>query len=786
MAFGLGFGIGLRGLNAARLAMQIAGQNVANANTPGYTRQRAIFGSTLPVTIGRGLYVGTGVQVETIDRVLDSRLDARIRTQNGLFGAAFTDFRRLSEIEGIFGEPGTGGMTSLFNEYFSSVDKLRSDAGSRALRGGMLQASKSLTSGFNLLAERFQALGGDTIDEVRGLLKDVNRYAEEIASLNNKIVTLESNGNPANDLRDRREAVIKDLSRLMDTQAVERKNGSLDILAGGYLLVSGGNASTLKAGKDAANRTRIFIGETSATIRPSQGRIAALIRSESQVLPGITSSLDKLAFNLALEVNRIHTTGMPKSGPFTSLVSENPIKDGDGDGDFADELLGFGGFPFEVSKGELWIAVSDLKTGNIERTRITVSPNETTLGDFAAQISKIANLNASVDPTGRLRIQADEGFGFDFSNRLDSAPNSKGTFGSASATLGGSKSGPFEFSTTPATFTVTVDGGSPATITLNSTDFKVPSSVEADELVDVLNKKFQSASLSLEAVAIGDNISFKTNSAGSTSSLLVTDGTNGPIARLGIPTGLTATGRSGTVAVSISGTFSGDSNGNFRFVPESDGTIGITKDLKIAVYNDQGTKIASLSVGKGYSYGDELEVADGVKVSFGPGDVSATNGDQFGLETLVDGDTSDVLVALGLNIYFTGSKASDIGVSERLETDPDLIAAGLTQAAGDSQNLAKISALRGAAFTSLDGNDLEGFYADLVSDVGFETKKASDLLESQDSLLKFLENQRESVSGVNLDEEMVDLVRFQQSFEANSRFINIVSEMTQTLINLGR
>ncbi len=786
MGLGFGFGIGLRGLNAARLAMQIAGQNVANANTPGYSRQRVVFGTTLPVTLGRGLHVGTGVTIETINRILDERLDARIRTQNGLFGSAFTDFRRLSEIEGVLGEPGEGGLSNLLGGFFSAVDKLRSDAGSRALRGGMLQAAKSLTGGFNLLAERFKNLTDDTFKEVEGLLKDVNRYASEIAELNNKIVTLEANGQPANELRDRREAAVKSLSELMDTQAVERRNGSLDILAGGYLLVSGGRASTLRAGKDAANRTQILIGDTSASIRPSEGRIAALLKSEQTTLPGLLSDLDRLAKTMALEVNRIHTTGMPKSGPFKSLVAENAIKDGDGDGRYDDELLAFGQFPFSVAKGELWIAVTNLDTGNLERTKISINPNETTLGDFAAAISAIPNLNASVDPTGKLRIQADEGYGFDFSARLDSSPNTKGTFGGASATLGGSKNGPFDFSSTPATFTVTVDGGTPTAITLQSTDFKVPSSVEADELAAVLNKKFQSASLSLEAIVVGGHVSLKTTSTGSTSSLEVTDGTNSPAATIGLPTGVTATGGSKTVAVSISGTYTGDKNGYYRFVPETDGVIGITPDLTVAVYDADGTKIASLSVGKGYSYGDELEVGNGVKVSFGPGSISKTKGDQFAVDTIVDADTSDVLVALGLNIFFTGSTAADIGLSERVADDPDLIAAGLTQAAGDSQNLAKIAALRKASFTELNNNDIEGFYSGLVSDIGFETKKADELLKSQDALLKFLENQRDSVSGVNIDEEMVDLVRYQQAFQANSRFIDVMKQMTDTLIDLGR
>ncbi len=786
MGFGMGLGTGLRGLNAARFAMQVIGQNVSNANTPGYTRQRVLLGTTFPITLQTGMHLGTGVQIDSIQRVLDGRLEARVRTQNGIFGRADTEFRRLSEIEGVFGEPGNGGLSGLLNGFFTQVDKLRSDAGSRSLRGGVLQASKNLTGGFNLLADRFNTLKNDTINEVQGYLKEVNAFSKEIANLNTQITTLESNGNSANELRDRRENAIQGLSALMETQAVERKNGSLDILAGGYLLVSGGSASTLRAAKDSNDQTQIFIGNTTSKITPQEGRIAALLESERNSLPEITSRLDSLAHKIALETNRIHSTGMPKSGPFTSLLAENPIKDGDGDKQFSDELLAFGEFPFDVTKGDLYISVSDLDSGDLERTKISIDPNSMTLGDLASEISKVAHLNASVDPTGRLRILSDSGFGFDFSKRLDSNPNSAKTFGSQHATIGSTSSGPFDMSSLPSDFQISVDGGTNTTISLTASDFKTPSSVTPKELATVLNSKLSAASLSATVLVVGNNISLKATSTGTTSSLQLTDGTNNPLATLGLLTGTTVNGKSDTVAVSISGTFTGNDNGFYRFVPEGDGDIGVTDGLKIAVYDKEGTKIASLDVGSNYSFGDKLEVGNGVEIAFGPGTISKTNGDQLALDTLKDPDTSDALVGLGLNIFFTGSTASDIGVSKRLEGDPDLIAAGFTQAAGDSQNLALLANLRTENYEDLGGGSIENFYADIASDVGFETKKARELLKSQDTLLGFLKNQRDSISGVNIDEEMVDLVRFQQAFQASSRFINIVSQMTESLIQLGR
>ncbi|MFQ5506876.1 MAG: flagellar hook-associated protein FlgK, partial [Planctomycetota bacterium] len=499
MSFGVGLNSAILGLNAARFGLQIAGQNIANVNTPGYTRQRALLGSTFPIQSGQGFYIGTGVQVDTVNRILDGRLEARIRTQNGLFGFADTHFRRMSEIEGVLGEPGENGLSGLMNGFFGSIGKLRSSAGSRALRGGMIQSAKTMASGFNLLASRYEDMRSDTFQEIEAHLREVNTFAKTVANLNAQIVTLEATGHKANDLRDRREIAINHLSELMDTQAIERDDGVLDVLAGGYLLVSGSRASDLSATKNPDGTTKITVGSTTTGIQISEGRISALLESEKNRLPGILSKLDLAARTIALEVNRLHTTGINKRGPFTSLASDNPIKDGDNDGKFTDELLVSGDFPFEITNGDLYVTVTNLTTKNIERTRIAINPTSMSLGDLSNAIDAIDHLNANVDPTGRLRISSESGFGFDFSNALDPLPNSSGTFGGTSASLGGNVSGPFNFSTLPASFNIAVDGGPATAITLNSNDFKVPSSVSAIELSQVLNGKFAAVTLNVTA-----------------------------------------------------------------------------------------------------------------------------------------------------------------------------------------------------------------------------------------------------------------------------------------------
>lgn len=643
MSYGFGFGTALRGLNAARLSMEIIGQNVSNVNTPGYTRQRVLLGSTLPTQHGANpFFIGTGVQVDNVHRILDARLASRIRAQKSLTGFAEVEYRRATEIEGIVGEPGDGALSGLFNAWFDSVSKLRGDASSRSLRGNVVQSAQELTSGFNLLAKRFSTLDGDSTLEVGGLVEDVNELSREIALLNRDIVALEVGSHQVNDLRDRRDRAIETLSELIDTNAITKKNGAVDVLVGGYLLVSGNRSTDLRASGDGEGGTALTIGNTNSKIRPTGGKIAALLQGGDRGLGELRSRLDNLARNFALEVNRIHATGMPKSGPFTSLLSENAVIDANGNGEFADEILAFAGLPFDVQSGDLFVSVNETATGNIERHRIAIDPNSMTLGEFAGAISEIPNLSANVDPTGRLRIQSSDGFGFDFSRRLDAKPNSSGTMGGVSATLGSNTLGPYSM-TMPASFQVEVDGGGAQTINLTSADFKSITDISSRELATVLNEKFAASSVSAKAIAVGDSISIQAGSSGTTSSLRLTDGTGSPLATTGLPTGVTAQGQSNGIQVSVSGAYTGQENNIYRFVAEGDGQIGVTPGLTVGVYDQNGTKISSISVGKGYAPLDRIEIADGVQVEIGPGNISATNGDSFALDVLNNPDTSDIL-----------------------------------------------------------------------------------------------------------------------------------------------
>lgn len=787
MSLGLGMSSGLRALSAARLGMQTAGNNVANANTKGYSRQRIELSAALPFGIGRGMQIGTGVEVGGISRLVDGGLERRLQLQLGLMGTAELDHSRLGEIEGILAEP-DGGLSESLASLFGSIDQLRTDPADRALRGGVTQAASQLSQNFRLVADRFQGLAGSSFNEIRGLVRQVNERVSAIADLNRQIVGIEANGSAANDLRDSRAQHIKEIGRLLDANVIERPSGSIDLIVGGSLLVAGDRAASLNVGKDGNGRSQVTVGNaaTPATLR--SGRIAGLLAQEQGKLPEIVERIDRLARNAILEMNRIHSTGMPRSGPFQALSAANSVQDRNGSGRPGDELLAQAGLPFDVQSGSLYVAVTDLGSNTMRRTRIDIDPRTMTLDNLAAQLSAIPNLNASVDPTGRLRIAADAGYGFDFSPRLEPNPDAAGSFGGMLPSIGSRNAGPFDLSgqTFPVQFTVTTGTATApvtTTISLDANEFVNPGAATPAELAAAINRDLGSNG---SASAVGGRLVLQAAEGGASAQLA--------LANVGGGTALTALSLSSAVAsgrdlplkISVEGTYTGSDNRQLTFVPDSDGQVGQDQDLRVRVLDQNGNLVTTINVGQGYEPGKPIDIGNGVKVSFGPGTVSATNGNVFALETLADSDTSDVLVALGINSFFRGSSSTDIEVDPSLLANPDRLAAGIGRAEGDAGNLARLTNLRSRNVDQLDQNTIEDFYADLVGDIGFDTAAAANTLTAEQKLMDFLENERERISGVNIDEEMVDMLRFQQSYDAAARFIAIAQEMTSTLINLGR
>jgi len=524
----------------------------------------------------------------------------------------------------------------------------------------------------------------------------------------------------------------------------------------------------------------LFVEGSTVPLNLTRGKIAGLVRVVEEFIPGLQAKFDGLASNLIFEMNRLHSTGTPATGSFTNITSSYSATDGDLDGLITDELISGAGLPFDIQDGDLYVNVTRLDTGSLQTHRIHIEEGNTTVGDLLDELNAISGVNANLNTFGRLQVFADAGFGYDFAPRLDPNPDKNGTLGSAHASLGTGLDGPYNL-TDGDTLDLTGPVGS-FSITLSATDFVEMTQSTADKLATVLNADSNMQANGLRAVVSGDRLFLQTAATGTAASLTVDGGT--ALGALGLTPATTVSGSQTSVDITIGGAYTGQENGFFRFVPRSDGTVGTTPGLEVDVLTETGQLVATLDLGDSYQPGTMIEVGKGITASFGFGQLSASQNDQAQLELILDSDTSDVLAAFGLNSFFTGTSSLDIAIRQDLEEDPTLIAAGTTGSAGDNTTLLAMLSLQGSGVVGLGGETLGDFYGDVVSDVGFEISTSSATRDVEEFLLQNLESRREQASGVNVDEELVDMVRFEQNFNAASRYIQVLNDLQQEIMSL--
>lgn len=775
---GLGLNIGLKALLTSQTALDVIGHNVANASTPGYSRQSLSLSASRTVRL-RGLALGTGVNGDGVTRSVDDLILRRLVAEISSFHRLDRLQAGLSQVEALLGEPGESGLGARLDALFGGLAELSSTPGDAVLRSGVVQDATAFTDQLHQLVGGLDDLGRDSMAQIDAEVERVNQIAGEIARLNREVGELEASGVPANDLRDQREQRLRDLAELVNIQYQEAGQGAVRVTVGGRLLVGVSQAYPMTAEQDPDGGVTLGIQGSDVPLEVLQGAIAGRLSIGRSLVPSLRARLDDLARNLILEFNRAHSTGVPASGPFQALVGEHAVADGDGDGTRTDELLASAGLPFEIREGRLYVSVTDLASGAVTVDALEIDPQRNTVADLITAFDGIEGLDASLDAQGRLQLLAAPGKGFDFAPRLDRFPAETGTFGGGQASLGTPSAGPFALA--PGD-TLDLSGPlGPFTVTFAAADFKDITQASAEELAAVLEADTSFQAAGLRAIVEGDRLFIQTDSAGAAESFDVVGGS--ALAALGWSPA-TVSGSDSAVDVTIGGSFTGAVNGSWTFVPTGDGTVGTTPGLAVEVYDGEGRLVSTLGVGEGYVPGTELEIAEGVSVRFGFGELSASDNDAFQLDLIADSDTSDALVAFGLNAFFTGTDATSIGIRDDIVADPGLIAGSATGASGDNGTLLRLVGLQESELEALGGRSIAGFYANLVSDVGFQANSTNNALQVEQSLIEGFEQRRQEVSGVNVDEELVNMIQFEQSYQAASRFIQVVSQLQDALLSI--
>lgn len=686
----------VRGIYANQISLDTVGHNISNANTEGYSRQRVNLVTSRPEDLygAHGYFqLGTGVQVQSVTRARDNFIDKQMWKETSTLGYGEAIVNSFNRIEGIFSETANTGIQQVLNKFWTAAQTVGANGSDMGAREVFRQRGVELVDAIKHAGKQLADMVADVNDVLDIKVNNINQITSEILSLNKQISNVEVGGDHANDLRDRRDLLVDQLSKLTKVNVYEDKSGNYIVQMPGVTLVDSESCVKLKTKTDNTSeiytkygyevRQVVLDDSTEVRVTFADGEMKGLIEGRdgrpaphNEELPGVLgylNNLDSISRFLLKDFNEIHNQGygldnekgtnfFGVNGKDYSSFSPSPSS---------------GGWINELKVNERLFAANDGLNRIAAKTldgNIVVSPS-----DINGGAGKVNVLNYSGVDNLKFKVKLDavdaDGKVTGITCKINDVDVPAGNI-TASAT-------------DPKIFTINHNGTivtfSAAQDKDNSTDdiytFSVP-----------------------QGNASGDNAVRLAQ--------LLKAGKNdiGVIAKTPLTKSNPAAGNAMLTEVKFA------NGGDIKF------------DFKIQV-DATGKVTGADNVTGGWSFDSKTDAGDGTVLTF------------------INGDNK---------------------VSLKIST-----AVGNT--AGDEYNV-KISETFG-------NPSLDTFYTAMTGSLGVQAQDAKRLTENQQTLVGQITNWREAVSGVNLDEEMTNMIRFQKGYNAAARVLTTMDEMLDKLIN---
>ncbi|MGK8472643.1 flagellar hook-associated protein FlgK [Stutzerimonas stutzeri] len=661
--------IGLSGLSASQTALATTGNNIANVDTAGYSRQSVVQKSASAEFIGVG-YVGNGTTVADVRRIYSEYLNTQLRTSTGLDAEAQTYLTQINQTDALLADSTTG-ISSVLSSFFEALQTAAenpTDASARAL----------LLTNASGLAERFSSVYSQLADQntyinsqLSSMAEQVNQLASSIANYNQAIVQASASGATPNDLLDARDQALVDLSELIGVTVVMEGNNANVFIGSGQPLVMGNTASTLTAEPSTTDPTRLNLMLTSGyssvdvTSVVSGGSISGLVRYREEVLDPTLNELGRLALVIADQVNSQLGQGIDLNGDFgTSLFS-----------DINSALA--------ASQRSLAQAGNSAGSGN--------------LSVYIEDSSKLS--------TSDYEVTFSSATGYSVRRLSD-----------------GADLGSYDLSDDPAPV---IDG----------------------------------FSLAMEAgtVAAGDKFTIiPTRTAAGSIGVVMTDAS-----KLAFAAPLVATSSSGNYGT---GTIS---------------SVALAAGSTLDIYDAAANADTQASIQNAMPVKLVFDAASGSAQGYTLYDVQ---GNALGTGSIVPGQSNTVTVSIAANppsvpsafefeLAISGSPAAGDSFTVAFNADSD----------SDNRNALALLDLQTAS--TIGKHSITSTYSQLIETVGAKASQAALDASATSTILSQATANRESVSGVNLDEEAANLIKFQQYYTAAAQVIKAAQQMFDTIIN---
>jgi flagellar hook-associated protein 1 FlgK len=662
----------ISGLQASQTALRTAGNNIANANTEGYSRQNVAFGTRPAQNIGSAGYLGNGVNTETIARVADDFVATQLRLDTSSFNQLDAYGLNLSKIDSLLANSSTG-LAGGLQQFFAALQGAADDPANTPSRQLVVDQAQGVADRFNHLYDRFNTIGKSIEAEVATITGQINSQANTIAELNKAIIEKRgASGGEPNDLLDKRDTALKQLSELVGVTVVSQDAGSLNVYIGnGQPLVVGQDASQLTSDGNGHVLFRTTGSDTDITAQISGGKMGGLLTFNQDVLHPAKNELGRVALVLAGEMNRLQGEGLNL------------------DGDYGEPLF-------------------------------------TELNNPAAVAGRVTPLN--------------------------------GSSGSITANISDTSL------LTSSDYTLRVSGGNYTVVRESDGQIAVPSTAlpgTAPTPGSPFNIDFEGVSLELtSALANGESYRISPTTTAARDIQAIMDDPRG--LALAAPVRTEANSANAGNAVISAGKVQsnpvpGPSNPVVPLVID-------TPAAPPATYDEVNIEFISSAPTPQYKF------VDSAGNDFAPAPTGSpftyTPGEPIYLESPVG--------AAGTAYEFTIQGNPAAGDTFSISFNHN--------AANDNRTGLKMAALVSTE-TVEGGLSINGAYTKLVEQVGAKSNLARMNTDAARSVLEQTQSLRDSISGVNLDEEAADLIKFEQAYNANSQVIAIARQVFDSLLN---
>lgn len=408
--------IGRSAILSSQAAMNIAGNNMANAATPGYHRQIGMLSPGRSAAIGRNQFVGTGVNLVSVHRAVDIALQARLREAISDENSALVDYQFLSSIETLQNELTSDDLSSRLSAFFNTFSELANNPTDHAMRSVVLQQGSSLAGHISTLRDDYGAIRAEVDRSLGVSIEQANGVLTQIATLNAEIAQVEGgSGGEASSLRDQRDQLIDEVSQYFEVTTIEQANGAMDILVNSVPVVLGGESRGMElrtVNGPNGSEVSVRVGADGTMLAIDSGSVGALMRQREETVDPAIAAIDEFTAQLIFQVNNLHAQGTGSSG---RSIIEGLMGVSDSSANLNADAAGV---PWTMSNGTFQLHVISAESGDRVTYQVAVDPDTMSLDELVAQINTtlgVENVTATVTADGGFRLEAASGFTIAFS-----------------------------------------------------------------------------------------------------------------------------------------------------------------------------------------------------------------------------------------------------------------------------------------------------------------------------------------------------------------------------------